>query len=276
MKKTAIFILLITFLIGCQQENFLAQQIEKRDTQQDYKEEPESFVQVEEEDKEQAEQGKEEEDKGNGEKQENEQIDENKDDSLTVIDNPDSVSLVVNKQRKLPDGFEPDDLVEANVPYHAAEGDPKRLIRKVAADALEDLFAAAKEDDLDLVAVSGYRSYDRQKQIYENNVATKGQDHADKFSAKPGTSEHQTGLAMDVASAALVAVLEQSFIETEEGQWLEDHAHEHGFIIRYPEGKEDITGYSYEPWHLRYVGKETATEIYQAQVTLEEFFGLYP
>ncbi|WP_208589959.1 M15 family metallopeptidase [Gracilibacillus suaedae] len=269
MKKAAIFTLLITFLIGCQQENFLAQQTEKRETQHDYKEEPESFVQVEEEDEEQGEEGIEEE-------QENEQIDENKDNTLTVIDNPESVSLVVNKQRKLPDGFEPDDLVEANVPYHAAEGDPKRLIRKVAADALEDLFAAAKEDGLELVAVSGYRSYDRQKQIYEYNVETKGQDHADKFSAKPGTSEHQTGLAMDVASAALVAVLEQSFIETEEGQWLEDHAHEHGFIIRYPEGKEDITGYSYEPWHLRYVGKETATEIYQAQVTLEEYFGLYP
>ncbi|MFD2655103.1 M15 family metallopeptidase [Gracilibacillus thailandensis] len=269
MKKAAIFILLITFLIGCQQENFLAQQIEKRDTQQDYKEEPESFVQVEEEDKEQAEQV-------NEEEQENEQTEEKKDDTLTVVDNPDSVSLVVNKQRKLPDGYEPDDLVEANVPYYAAEGDPKRLIRQVAAGALEDLFAAAKEDGLELVAVSGYRSYDRQKQIYENNVETKGQDHADKFSAKPGTSEHQTGLAMDVASAALVAVLEQSFIETEEGQWLEDHAHEHGFIIRYPEGKEAITGYSYEPWHLRYVGKETATEIYQAQVTLEEFFGLYP
>lgn len=265
--------MLTVFLIGCQQENYLAQQSDKRNAQQDYKEEPVTFVQENEEEEEKEE---EQEEKQQEKEQENEQTNENTDDSLTVIDDSESVSLVVNKQRKLPDGFEPDDLEEANVPYHAAEGDPKRLLQKVAADALEGLFADAKEDGLELVAVSGYRSYDRQKQIYENNVATNGQQHADKFSAKPGTSEHQTGLAMDVASAALVAVLEQSFIETNEGQWLEDHAHEHGFIIRYPEGKEEITGYSYEPWHLRYVGKEIATEIYQAQITLEEYFGLYP
>ncbi|QGH35741.1 D-alanyl-D-alanine carboxypeptidase family protein [Gracilibacillus salitolerans] len=270
MKKTVIFIMLTAFLIGCQQEDYLANQLEKRNVQHDYKKEPEAFVPAD--DTEETEEKEEE----NQNQEENQQTDENANDSLTVIDDPNSVSLVVNKQRKLPDGFEPDDLVEADVPYHAAEGDPKRLLRKVAADALDALFVAAKEDDLDLVAVSGYRSYDRQKQIYESNVATNGQAHADKFSAKPGTSEHQTGLAMDVASAALVAVLEQSFIETDEGQWLEDHAHEHGFIIRYPEGKEDITGYSYEPWHLRYVGKEIATEIYQAQITLEEYFGLYP
>lgn len=191
-----------------------------------------------------------------------------------VVEDPDSISIVVNKQRKLPDNYEPDDLAEANVSYYAPEGHSKRLLREEAAKALEHLFTAAKEDGLELVAVSGYRSYDRQKQIYERNVATKGQEHADKFSAKPGTSEHQTGLAMDVASAKLVAVLEQSFIETDEGKWLEEYAHEHGFVIRYPEGKEDITGYQYEPWHLRYVGKELATEIYQAQLTLEEYFGL--
>ncbi|MGP4038307.1 M15 family metallopeptidase [Gracilibacillus sp. D59] len=270
MKKTVIFILLTAFLLGCQQENNSAQPSEKRDFQNEYKKkEPESFVPSEEPEENNNK------NKNNNEK-ENEQSDEKSGDSLTVIDNPNSVSLVVNKQRKLPDGFEPDNLVEANVSYLAGEGNPKRLLRKVAADALEDLFADAKGAGLELVAVSGYRSYDRQKQLYESNVAANGQEHADKFSAKPGTSEHQTGLAMDVASAALVSVLEQSFIETNEGQWLKDHAHEHGFIIRYPEGKEDITGYSYEPWHLRYVGKEIATEIYQSKITLEEYFGLYP
>ncbi|MGN8644701.1 M15 family metallopeptidase [Gracilibacillus sp. HCP3S3_G5_1] len=257
MKKTVIFIMFIAFLTGCQQEDYYAQQqSEKRNDSHDYKNEPTAFVQTEQEEKDLAE--------------------EDTEDSLSVVDDPESITLVVNKQRKLPDGFEPNDLVEANVPYYADEGDPKRLIRKVAADALEELFAAAEEDGLELVAVSGYRSFDRQKEIYENNVATNGQEHADKFSAKPGTSEHQTGLAMDVASAELVAVLEQSFIETDEGQWLENNAHKHGFIIRYPEGKEEITGYSYEPWHLRYVGKDIAEEIYEAQLTLEEYFGLYP
>ncbi|ENH95713.1 D-alanyl-D-alanine carboxypeptidase [Gracilibacillus halophilus YIM-C55.5] len=81
---------------------------------------------------------------------------------------------------------------------------------------------------------------------------------------------------MDVASAALVAVLEQSFKDTDEGAWLADHAYQYGFIIRYPEGKQDITGYSYEPWHLRYVGKDIASDIHEQQITLEEYFDLYP
>jgi zinc D-Ala-D-Ala carboxypeptidase len=197
-------------------------------------------------------------------------------DGLTVVPDPNSIDVIVNKQRKLPDGYEPTDLVEPNVDFYAEEGDPKRLIRKVAATALEELFQTAETEGLDLVAVSGYRSYDRQKVIYENNVATNGQEHADKYSAKPGTSEHQTGLTMDVASAALVSVLEPSFIQTDEGKWLADNAHRFGFVIRYPEGKEAITGYSYEPWHIRYVGKDVAKEVYEANLTLEEFFGLYP
>ncbi|MFC4403156.1 M15 family metallopeptidase [Gracilibacillus xinjiangensis] len=196
--------------------------------------------------------------------------------SITVVDDPNSVEVIVNKQRKLPDGYEPTDLVEPDVSFYAAEGDQKRLLRQVAATALEELFTGAEQSGLDFVAVSGYRSYDRQKVIYENNVANNGQEYADRYSAKPGTSEHQTGLAMDVASAALVAVLEPGFIQTAEGQWLAENAHKYGFIVRYLEGKESITGYSYEPWHIRYVGKEIAAQVYEQQTTLEEFFGLYP
>lgn len=195
-------------------------------------------------------------------------------DGLIIVPDPESITVVVNKQRRLPDGYEPPDLVEPNVDFYAGEGDPKRKLRKEAADALEELFAMAEAEGLELVAVSGYRSYERQEIIYQNNVDTNGEEHANQYSAKPGTSEHQTGLAMDVASSQLVSVLEPSFIETSEGQWLHDNAHRAGFIIRYPDGKEDITGYSYEPWHLRYVGKELAAEIYDQQVTLEEFFGL--
>ncbi|WP_058308285.1 M15 family metallopeptidase [Gracilibacillus massiliensis] len=277
MKKIAIlFILMVSvLLISCQQESYSTEKQDKRNYQSDHKKEPEIVEVNAEVEEETDEEEMSEQDTANESEQTDDTV-EQEEDGLKVIDDPKSVELVVNKQRKLPDGYEPDDLVEANVSYYAAEGDPKRLLRQVAANALEELFQAAETDGLDLVAVSGYRSYQRQKQIYENNVATKGQEHADKFSAKPGTSEHQTGLAMDVASAALVAVLEQSFIETDEGKWLEENAHKHGFIIRYPEGKEDITGYSYEPWHLRYVGEDMATEIYQAQTTLEEYFGLYP
>ncbi|UOQ46782.1 M15 family metallopeptidase [Gracilibacillus caseinilyticus] len=267
MRKYIILLLLITLVTvvsGCQQKQYSAENTDKSNINTEHKSEPVSLM------------GEEEEPDQENETSSEEDTEADKKEALEVVENPASVSIVVNKQRKLPDGYEPPDLVEADVSYYAPEGDPKRLIRQEAAGALESLFAAAKQEGLELVAVSGYRSYQRQKVIYENNVAANGQEHADKFSAKPGTSEHQTGLAMDVASAALVSVLEQSFIETDEGQWLEDHAHEHGFIIRYPEGKEDITGYSYEPWHLRYVGKDIASEIYEAQSTLEEYFGLLP
>ncbi|SEB09013.1 D-alanyl-D-alanine carboxypeptidase [Thalassobacillus cyri] len=195
---------------------------------------------------------------------------------LVTVKEPHAITVVVNKNRKLPEGFEPKNLTVPEVPFPFDEFHQKKQLRLEAAEALEELFRGAKQDGVELVAASGYRSYERQKQIYQNNVSQNGKEHANQFSAKPGTSEHQTGLAMDVTSAAAAFKLEQSFIETKEGKWLEDNAHEYGFIIRYPEGKSDITGYAYEPWHLRYVGIETATEIHQEQETLEEFFGLYP
>ncbi|WP_407272925.1 D-alanyl-D-alanine carboxypeptidase family protein [Radiobacillus sp. PE A8.2] len=198
-------------------------------------------------------------------------------DGLVTVNNPTSIEVLLNKQRKLPDGYVPEDLVVPNVPFYFDEYLPKKQMRQEAATALEQLFYASNEQaGLNLVAASGYRSYATQKQIYENNVKTKGEAHANQFSAKPGTSEHQSGLAMDVTTADVGFSLVQSFKETEEGTWLAEHAHEYGFIIRYLEGKSDITGYAYEPWHCRYVGTEMATEIYEQGVTLEEFFGFTP
>ncbi|MDC3417296.1 M15 family metallopeptidase [Aquibacillus salsiterrae] len=193
-------------------------------------------------------------------------------DPILVVDNPTSVEVLVNKQRKLPDGYSPKDLVVPNVPFYFSEDDPKKKMRKEAAAALEKLFKGAEQAQLDLVAASGYRSYERQKTIYEYNVTTRGQAVADKYSARPGTSEHQTGLAMDVTTAQVAFSLEETFRQTNEGEWLEQNAHSYGFVIRYPKGKEEITGYSYEPWHIRYVGKSIATEIYDQSLTLEEYF----
>ncbi|MBM7551124.1 M15 family metallopeptidase [Thalassobacillus pellis] len=195
---------------------------------------------------------------------------------MVVVEEPNSFQVVVNKNRKLPDGFVPKNLVVPDVPFYFDEFHPKKQMRKEAAKALEELFQGARQAGLELVGASGYRSYERQKSIYQNNVKTRGQEWANQFSAKPGTSEHQTGLAMDVTSAQMAFKLEQSFSQTAEGEWLAKHAYEYGFVIRYPKGKSDITGYSYEPWHLRYVGKETAEEIHQQEKTLEEFFGLLP
>ncbi|MBH0228682.1 D-alanyl-D-alanine carboxypeptidase family protein [Halobacillus yeomjeoni] len=201
---------------------------------------------------------------------------ENSENQLTVVDNPESIQVVVNKQRKLPEGYMPPNLVIPDVPFYFSEDLPKKKMRSEAAQALEKMFAAAEKDGVELVAASGYRSYDRQKTIYQGYVNQYGEEKANTFSAKPGTSEHQTGLAMDITSAQLAFKLDQSFRQTDEGTWLAEHAHEFGFIIRYPKGKDEITGYTYEPWHLRYVGEEISTDIHKQELTLEEFFGLYP
>ncbi|MGP4076494.1 M15 family metallopeptidase [Halobacillus sp. K22] len=196
--------------------------------------------------------------------------------SLTVVNDPDSIQVVVNKNRKLPEGYTPQDLTIPDVPFYFDEELPKKHMRKEAADALEKLFQAAEKAGQDLVAASGYRSYERQKTLFEGYIEEYGEEKAKTFSARPGTSEHQTGLAMDVTSAKMSFKLDESFRETEEGAWLAEHAHEYGFIIRYPEGKQDITGYTYEPWHLRYVGKDISSDIHKSEETLEEFFGHYP
>ncbi len=215
-------------------------------------------------------------DSGDSDKNQNNSSQSIPDDKVIQVDNPESLKVVVNKKRTLPEGYTPPDLTVPDVPFYFDDFQPKKQMRKEAAQALEQLFAAAKEQGIDLVAASGYRSYERQKNVYQSNVNAYGEKEANKVSAKPGTSEHQTGLAMDLTSAQMSFKLEESFRQTDEGEWLENHAHEYGFVIRYPKGKEDVTGYSYEPWHVRYVGKETAKQIYNNKGTLEEFFGFRP
>ena len=144
------------------------------------------------------------------------------------------------------------------------------MLRKDAADALESMFEAAKKEGLELTAVSGYRSYKRQKSLHDTYVRRQGKAEADSVSAIPGTSEHQTGLAMDISSKSAKFQLEPIFGETNEGKWVAKHAHEFGFVIRYLEDKTETTEYSYEPWHLRYVGNPYATYIYKHHLTLEE------
>ncbi|WP_229106654.1 M15 family metallopeptidase [Paenibacillus sp. 1001270B_150601_E10] len=188
-----------------------------------------------------------------------------------IVNNAESMLVVVNKERSLPDGYEPPDLVEPNVKFSFSEEHEKRHMRKEAAEALEKLFANAEENNIELNAVSGYRSYKRQQSLYNYYVDTQGEEYASRVSAVPGTSEHQTGLAIDVSSPSVGNVLEEVFGGSVEGKWLAEHAHEFGFIIRYPQDGEAITGYLYEPWHIRYVGVEAATAIYNQKTTLEQF-----
>jgi D-alanyl-D-alanine carboxypeptidase len=190
---------------------------------------------------------------------------------ILTVTNPDDIAVVVNKKRSLPPTYAPD-LVEPNVPFTFSGKSEKRMMRPEAAKALEQLFAAASKDGIKLYGVSAYRSYATQKSTFSGNVQRQGEQDASQFSAQPGQSEHQTGLAIDVGDNNPKCLVEQCFADTPAGKWLPQHVADYGFIIRYPKGKESITGYAYEPWHIRYVGKEIAQEIMSKGITLEEYF----
>lgn len=191
-----------------------------------------------------------------------------------VITNPENIMALVNKEFSLPGDYTPPDLVRPNVPFSFGEQDiEKSHMRKEAAAALEKMFAAAKQEQIALFAVSGYRSYKRQEEIMNNQIAKAGSfEKAAQAVAPPGQSEHQTGLTMDISGESVQFDLIQAFETTKEGQWLANNAHKYGFILRYPKGKEAVTQYMYEPWHFRYVGTKAAAEIYKQGWTLEEYF----
>lgn len=195
----------------------------------------------------------------------------------TDIDlNLDSITLFVNKEYNLPKEYKPSDLVIPNVSFSFTYYDDRKLMRQEAATALEALFGAAMKDGLSLNAVSAYRSYERQYEIFTTNLVLKGRTHTLKYSAIPGTSEHQTGLAIDVSCPTIQNKLVEAFVDTAEGIWLKNNAHLYGYIIRYPKEKEEITGYAYEPWHIRYVGTELATYLYMNDLTLDEYYCYTP
>ncbi|GEN49375.1 M15 family metallopeptidase [Alkalibacterium pelagium] len=183
---------------------------------------------------------------------------------------PDSIKVLVNKQYALPEDYAPDDLVTVEVPT-VLENPEIRQLREVASEALTDMFAAAEEDGIILYARSGYRSYQTQVELFNNYVSNHGEEAANRYSARPGESEHQTGLAMDVTSESVNYQLTEAFGETAEGQWVEENAHDFGYIIRYLEGEEEVTGYQYEPWHLRYLGEELAADVAESGLTYEEY-----
>jgi D-alanyl-D-alanine carboxypeptidase len=186
-------------------------------------------------------------------------------------DDPTSPWVVVDKQRPLqPKTYAPADL---KVPDIAANGNEQ--LNATTADALKSMVASAQTQGVNLGLASGYRSYQTQVSVYASEVKSVGQAQADRESARPGYSEHQSGWAADLSAVNGKCRLQQCFADTPEGTWLAANAYKHGFVIRYPQGKETITGYEYEPWHVRYVGVELATEMHKQGVsTLEEFFGL--
>ena len=178
--------------------------------------------------------------------------------------------ILVNKKNPVNKNYKPDDL--KGIKYFAPDRSSEtRFLRAEAADAFNLMVEKAAEENLEFKMTTAYRSFGFQKILYDNYVAQQGEEAANKLSAKPGQSEHQTGLAVDVSSPSVDFQLTNEYGETKEGKWLAAHAYEYGFIIRFPKGKEDVTGYQYEPWHLRYVGLTAAKEIYDSNLTLEEY-----
>lgn len=164
--------------------------------------------------------------------------------------------LIANKKNPLPST------------YNKGE-DPK------ARAAFEKMAKAAMGNGIELVAFSGFRSYEYQKTLYDRYVKRDGKEAADRYSARPGYSEHQTGLAFDIGEKGREDLwLTNEFGETEAGQWLAQNAHKYGFILRYPKGKEEITGFMHESWHFRYLEGDLATKVFEAGVTLEEYLGI--
>ena len=174
--------------------------------------------------------------------------------------------ILVNKFYHLKEDYVPNDLVTLSGQYNKGSNNK---MRKDAALAFMEMVDAAKLDNIILYNMSAYRDYNYQVNLYNKYIQRDGKEAADKYSARPGYSEHQSGLCSDLNN------ISDSFDGTDEAIWLKNNAYKYGFILRFPKDKEDITGYKYEPWHYRYVGKDAAKIIYDDDITLEEYYAYY-
>lgn len=171
---------------------------------------------------------------------------------------------LINREHPLPKSFVPENLIDAGLPFDGPKGDPKRLLEEKAALAALELISRSRQEGLCLYGVSGYRSFSRQKELFAGSP----------YVAPPGASEHQSGLALDLSCPEIHMELDEAFAQTAEGIWLSRHAPLYGFILRYPKNREHITGFPYEPWHIRYVTKPVASYLTLTGMTLEEYHAM--
>ena len=182
-------------------------------------------------------------------------------------------TILVNRSHRLRRNQIPQLLVEPDILFTVPAGDARRLLLAPAANAVEKLFSRGKEENIYLCGVSGYRSYERQEELYRAKREKDPREEQEvRWVAPPGASEHQTGLALDVSCQEMGYELEEGFGATKEGRWLARCAPLFGFILRYPKGKEAITGYGWEPWHIRYVSRSLALYLTLTGLTLEEYY----
>ena len=187
--------------------------------------------------------------------------------------------ILINKTHELSKDYWPEDLVIIDRFVSGVGSEDTHKLRSTAAEALNKMLDAAEAEGLEIRLRTGFRSYGYQASLYQSYVNNQGQEEADTYSARPGFSEHQTGLACDLGGKSENFALSYKFGDTPEGKWVAEHAHEYGFIIRYTDGKTvdgirkpgEITGYVFEPWHVRYVGSDHAEKIHELGITLEEY-----
>ncbi len=177
-------------------------------------------------------------------------------------------AILVNKYYCLPEKYAPSDLVNVSNQYGFGEN----KIREKVYEAFKKMFNAAKKEDITLIINSAYRNYDYQKKLYDEYKRTKGEEYADNYAARPDFSEHQSGLALDIITYGATA---KTFDTTDAFKWLNKNAYKYGFILRYPKNKEDITGYSYESWHFRYLGKALSAKVKKSKLTYDEYYAYY-
>ena len=181
--------------------------------------------------------------------------------NIKDIEDPEDILVLVNKYHALSEKYVPNDLENINSKYGSGK------LKKEAKEAFEKMCEAAKLDNIKIYSGSAYRSYSYQKNLYNRYVLLDGRDIADTYSARAGHSEHQTGLALDILNGKWQYISKND----KEYTWLINNSYKYGFILRYPEGKEEITGYMYEEWHFRYLGIETATELHNLNITYDEY-----
>ena len=188
------------------------------------------------------------------------------------LTDPSSITVFIDKTHSLPADYVPAELV---MPYVYSTSDVIQ-VNALAADALKSMVNTANEQGITLYLTSGYISYETQNEYFSDRAAMVGETEANKVIAKAGFSEHQTGLAFDFSDDASGTATTTAFADTDAGKWLMTHAHEYGFILRYPKDKEAITGYSYQPWHYRYVGTDVANAMYSQawDLTMEEYYNI--
>ena len=180
--------------------------------------------------------------------------------------------MLVNKYHYLDDTYTPDNLVTISQDYSWGELGSQKATEETV-NAFIKMWKAAKEEGYHLMVSSSYRTYKKQDAVYKDYEDSRGIEYADTIAARPGYSEHQTGYALDIFEKNNSS--QKTFHETEVYLWLKDNAHYYGFILRYPEDKENITGYSFESWHYRYVGTDVATYIYNNKITFDEYYAYF-